>query len=209
MSVNVIYFAESADTSHGWQRRLAELGFQVLRCRDEGRAVRFARMGDVAGVIVEAGMQSSSPETLCALVRRLRATPETASAPIIALFAGMEGLEHVADLTEAGISGVHLRGLPERFLVEPLKASRSLMELEGFRSTGMDVRTLANETRRLIHELSQPLAALQGRLQIMALKMPEGDPMREPIELMVKLVLEVSARLRDLQELQRKYGGGD
>lgn len=205
MVQSVLYFAESADTSDGWQRRLGEHNYQVLRTTSADRLLHYARSHPAVGVIIEAGMKESSPESLASVVRQLREEPGTASVPIIAMFAGIEGLDRLAPLAEAGISGIYLRGMPERFLLHYFEASHALQQLQSYAATGMDVRKLAAETRQRIHDLSQPLAALQGRLQILHSKTPAEDPLKERVDLMVKLVMEVSAHLRELQELQRKY----
>jgi signal transduction histidine kinase len=207
MSANVLYFAGAGDASDGLDSRLSEQGFQVLRSGDAEQLLRFARLGGIVGTILEAGVAGVPPDALCALVRQLRESAETAATPIIALLGGIEDIEGLDALAEAGVSGVHVRGMPEAFLLGALKAGRRLAEMEGIRAAKGDIRALADETRQAIHDLSQPLAALQGRLQVIGAKTPQGDPIREPVELMVKLVLEVSAKLRELQELQRKHGG--
>jgi len=69
----------------------------------------------------------------------------------------------------------------------------------------MTVQRLANETRKKVHDLSQPLAALQGRLQILQSKTPAEDPQKEKIDLMVKLTFEIGRHLRELQEFHRQY----
>jgi hypothetical protein len=65
---------------------------------------------------------------------------------------------------------------------------------------------LARATRPLLHNLCQPLSALQGRLQLLHAKCPADDPLKPTYESLVGLALEVSKILRQIQDLHRRAG---
>lgn len=205
MGRNVLYLAESAETSDGWQRRLREQGFEVLRTTDREQLALYARSHSAVGIILDASMNRNSSDELVGLVTRLRGEPTTADLPIIAMFAGIEAFGHVSVLAEAGISGFYLRGMPETLLLQYLHSGLALQNMKSLDESGMTVQKLANETRQKIHDLSQPLAALQGRLQILQSKTAPDDPQKVKIDLMVKLTFEIGTHLRDLQEFHRQF----
>lgn len=205
MARNVLYLAESAETSDGWQRRLREEGFEVLRTTDPEQLTLYAKSRPAVGVILDAAMNRISSEDLVGLIGRLREEPSTSKLPIIAMFAGLEAFGQVTPLAEAGITGFYLRGMPEALLLHFLHSSMAMQSLAAMEETGMTVGKLANETRQKIHDISQPLAALQGRLQILQSKTPADNPQKDKIDLMVKLTFEIGTQLRDLQELHRNH----
>lgn len=205
MSMHVLYYTESADDSEGWQQRLALHGYDTWRTSEADQLVLLARSRPVVGVLLETSLREASLEPLAGLIRRLREEPSLEPAPIIALFDGVDALPHAAELAEAGLTGFHLRGMPESLLLHHLAGGRSMQSLRALESSGMSVERLAGETRQKIHDLSQPLAALQGRLQILQSRTPPDDPQKDKIDLMVKLTMEIGLQLRELQELHRKF----
>lgn len=205
MDRNVLYFTESAETSDGWQRRLREEGFEVFRTTDPQQLKLYAKSRPAVGLLLDASMKRYSSDDLVGLIGQLRDDPSTAELPIIAMFAGLEAFTQVTVLAEAGISGFYLRGMPEGLLLQYLHAGLAIQSLKTIDASGMTVKKLANETRQKIHDLSQPLAALQGRLQILQGKTSADDPQKDKIDLMVKLTFEIGTHLRDLQEFHRQY----
>lgn len=205
MTTNVLYYAESAETSDGWQRRLGEHGYNVWRTTDPDQLVLYAKTRPAVGVLLDASFGSRKPDSLALVIRRLRDEPSLAPAPLIAIFTGMEAFAHAAELADAGLTGIYLRGTPETLLLHYLGAGQALRSLRTLQDSGMTVGQLANETRQKIHDLSQPLAALQGRLQILQTRTAADNPQKEKIDLMVKLTLEVGTHLRELQEFHRQY----
>ncbi len=206
MGHTVLYYAETAETSDGWQRRLGEHGYEVLRTTDAEQLLLFARAQSSVGIILEASMTQNSLEDLSGLIHRLRGEPSTAAVPIVAMFAGIEAFRQIAELADAGITGFYLRGMPETMLLHYLNSGETVKALNNLGQADMSVQKLATETRKKIHDLSQPLAALQGRLQILQSKTDQDDPQKDKIDLMVKLIFEISGHLRELQEFHRQYG---
>jgi nitrogen-specific signal transduction histidine kinase len=90
-------------------------------------------------------------------------------------------------------------------LLEPLLTRRTLLELQTLSSDGATARNLAGETRRLLHDLSQPLSALQGRAQMLDMKCSPDDPNRKSIQDLAEQSRRAVKLLAELQELQRKY----
>ncbi len=206
MGRTVLYYAESSGTSDGWKHRLEEQGYEVLRTSDAGQLLIFARAHSSVGIILEASMTQDSIEDLSGLVHRLRGEPATVAVPIVAMFAGIEAFRQITELAEAGLTGFYLRGMPETMLLHYLNSGEAAKALNDLGQADMSVQKLATETRKKIHDLSQPLAALQGRLQILQSKTDQDDPQKDKIELMVKLIFEISGHLRELQEFHRQYG---
>lgn len=206
MSGNVLYFAESAGTSDGWQRRLNEQEYDVLRTTDPEQLMVYARTRPSVGIILDASLKRHTLDELSTLIHRLRDEPSTSEIPIVAMFAGFEAFRQVTELAEAGITGFYLRGMPENMLLHYLKSGESTPSRLHPDEAEMTVEKLATETRKKIHDLSQPLAALQGRLQILQSKISKEDAQKDKIDLMVKLSFEISGHLRELQEFHRQYG---
>jgi CheY-like chemotaxis protein len=206
MATHVLYYAESDETSDGWQRRLGDHGYDVWRTTHPEQLSLYARSRSTVGVILDASMRERSAADIAGLVRTLRQEAALVSTPIIALLSGAEGLAHADELAQAGATGIFVRGMPHTLLLHYLNAGRSIQSLRILEDSGMTVQKLAAETRKKIHDLSQPLAALQGRLQILQSKTTVDDPQKSKVDLMVKLTLEVGTHLRELQEFHRKYG---
>jgi signal transduction histidine kinase len=94
---------------------------------------------------------------------------------------------------------------PARFLEWPIETLQRLHELSHFEQSRMDVGQLADQTRKKLHDLSQPLSAVQGRLQLMAAKVNGAAPTAECLQELVRLIFDVSNHLMEIQRMHRTY----
>ena len=94
---------------------------------------------------------------------------------------------------------------PQVFRIWQLEMLISLFNLSEYREKQINVADLADQTREGLHNLSQPLSAIQGRLQLLAAKAGPDDPNDEIYRELVKMVMEVSKHLMHLQQVQRNF----
>lgn len=203
MTRYVIHFTNgSADGEKAeWQKAVEDEGFVLLRTSDREQAIAYARSYEAIGYLIETDGAGDTGASIASELSNGAAT----SPPIIGIVNGATGAQELAKLAETGFRGYITSETPAAFLLHWLKSARSLVELKSLEQTGADVKSLANETRKLIHDLSQPLAVLQGRLQLMASKTTDDDPQKEKLKTMLTMITESTRYLRELQELHRKY----
>ena len=185
-----------------WERALEDNDFIVMRVEDAGRALSYIASYALVGLLVDA---EGSAEGSLELIERLSAEDPAPSYPRIGIVCEEKSAEELEALADAGLHGFITRQTPAPFLLHTLRTTQSLQALKEFERTGADVHELARETRRLIHDLSQPLSALQGRLQLLAAKAEDDDPRKKTLHDMVGSILEATGCLRELQELHRRY----
>jgi signal transduction histidine kinase len=106
-------------------------------------------------------------------------------------------------LAEAGIDGLLGANDPTRFLLYQLDLLRRLAELKRFEGSQSGVQDLAKRTRETLHDLSQPLSAVQGRLQLMAAKCSNDDPNQQYYADLVRQVFEITNHVVKIQQIQR------
>jgi signal transduction histidine kinase len=114
--------------------------------------------------------------------------------------------EERREMGGAGLDALLHEQDSERAFLWPLEMLQLLGELSRFEQTRADVSQLANETRHKLHDLSQPLSAIQGRLQLMAAQANRSnDPNAQCLQDLVRLIFEVSRQLMEIQRLHRVY----
>ena len=91
---------------------------------------------------------------------------------------------------------------PQRFRIWQLEILISLYRLHENHKNNIDVESLACKTREGLHKLSQPLSAIQGRLQLLAAKAGPDDPNLEIYSDLVGMAMEASRHLMDIQQTQ-------
>lgn len=143
--------------------------------------------------------------TLDSVRRIISASRNGSSPPILALGAKPLTNTERRRLAQAGVHQCACRTDPPDFLGSYLHLLTQLWELRKFEQARMNVGALAERTRVHLHDLSQPLAALQGRLQLLAAKCDEGDPNSTHYQELVQLTFQVSEQIMEIHELHRQY----
>lgn len=139
-------------------------------------------------------------------VEQVRAQIDPAAAsPFIGVLRFEPDAAQRNELLEAGLDGLILESDPERLLLWQLDLLVNLRELSRFEQSKMDVNELSRQTRVKLHDLSQPLSAVQGRLQLLAAKVQDDNPDAKAIRDLVRLIFEVSGQLMEIQRIHRSY----
>ncbi len=187
-----------------WTDGLEAEGFGPILVEATSRAVAMLRADDeseTVGVLteIEAG------EADLQAVEELRAAACRAEFPLIGLAVEPTPPALALRLASAGLTSLLSIGAPLPFGLAPIRCYAALAGLKRLEAAGAESRLLAVQTRKLLHELSQPLSALQGRLQLMHAKLDAAEPLRGRVGELADLALETSKLLRELQELHRRY----
>lgn len=134
----------------------------------------------------------------------LLAAPATRPFPVFVVARRPLAPAEEARLAEAGATGILATYGPADFALRIVEALRGRESLERLEASGMDVRALAEETRKLMHDMSQPLATIQGRIQIMQFRETD-EAKKEKFAEVVAHVGKMTEKLMELQELHRKF----
>jgi signal transduction histidine kinase len=185
-----------------WEKSLAQSEFHVLHAQNVNQVVFYKKSYPLVGVIVD--MRQDLNERM-KLLRKVAAAPPIDSMPLFGALDDEPGEIETIKLAEAGLTGILTPHTPPSFLLHQLKLYQRLRELMLYEQTAMDVKKLALQTRSLIHEMSQPLSALQGRLQLLAARCADNDPKKVAYKDLVELVMEATKYLRELQDLHHKF----
>ena len=205
MTRYVIYVNGShseATEEPAWQRALGESDFSLLRTTTPEQAISYIKNYPITGVLIDL---DGEPEWNTEAIGKITGLEETSRMPLLGVTERALGADEQAALSEAGYRGLVSPATAPSFLIFQLESFHTLNDLKRFEETGMTAKTLANETRKQIHDLSQPLSALQGRLQLLSAKCPDDDPLKERYGSLVEMVIEVTRHTREIQQLSRKY----
>lgn len=185
-----------------WEEALHDHKFQVFRVPGVKQAMTYAGQYALAGILVDCRARD---DRFLSDVRELGEFAAEKRLPLLGVVESSPSEDEEAGLAEAGLCGLIATRSPAEFLLHYLTTASALLSLLSFEAEQATARKLALESRQIMHDLSQPLSALQGRLQLFASKCDESDPMKETYRSLVLLVTGVSKSLRELQELHRRY----
>ncbi len=185
-----------------WEPSLEQAGFLVLRAKSLNQAKFYLKGYPVVGVLMEVADAQNGTQ---GQIRELLACESKNRFALIGLTSESLSPESQSTLAEAGLNSLFDPVAPGEFLIYQLRLNQTLLQLKALEESGMEIQTLCKETRKLLHDLSQPLAALQGRLQILELQSKPDDPLRETYHAMVGLSGQITDHLRQLHELHRKF----
>lgn len=205
MTRHVIYLNPSqseATEEPAWRRALGESDFSVLRTTTPEQAISYIKNYPITGVLIDL---DGEPEWSAEALGKIAGLEETRRMPLLGVTERTLGADEQAGLSEAGYRGLVSPATAPSFLIFQLESFQTINDLKRFEETGMTAKTLAHETRKLIHDLSQPLSALQGRLQLLSAKCPDDDPLKERYASLVEMVIEVARHTREIQQVSRKY----
>lgn len=184
-----------------WQANLFKLGMVVMPVRTLPEALQYSKVYNAMMIVLEI----ESPETMAPEIQAALAAVEGPRPPIMGLVATRPCPQTMARLAEAGVADLVAEDDPEAFILWRLDLLRRLSELARFEQSKMDVSELARRTRVILHDLSQPLSAVQGRLQLMAAKCPSSDPNAAVYNELVRLAFDVTHQLMQIQQLHRQF----
>ena len=158
-----------------WQERLAERKLIVLRAASLREAVQYCRVYPLLMVLLECDGGGAAIQEAAATLAATAPDGRQPS-PVLGLCATPLSEGQRDALAAAGLVGLLAKDDPEQFICWRLELLATLSDLRHFEQSRMDVSTLATDTRTHLHDLSQPLSAVQGRLQLLAAKHPSDDP---------------------------------
>lgn len=195
----------AADTESGkdlieLDRFLQEHGFMVSRFDNTDRALAHLRSHPLAGVLIDV----VSKEAI-SFARKARDSDRLAGAPLIGLSPRGAPADEQEKFAEAGFACVLSDDAPNTFLLNQFQTAQKLQNLHQLEETGMSIQTMASEARHLLHELSQPLATIQGRLQLLAMQATDNEVFKKHCDDLVGVTMAANTRLAELQQLIRKY----
>ena len=186
-----------------WQMNLSSRGIVVLRAGRIEEALPYCATYAMMMILLD--IKHPDEEILEAVARLKNAIDAGYHAPLIGLCHVAPSDAERAALAAAGLDDVIVKNDPPRFIMWRLEMLAALGELRHFEQSRMDVANLALKTREHLHDLSQPLSAVQGRLQLMAARLPEGDPSAQQFNELVKLIFEVSQHVVEIHQIHRQY----
>lgn len=191
-----------------WDVDFPGRGIVLLRAHHGNEALAYTRAYELMLLIIDlrgvAEADGVGFDAACEVIAQLHAVPrEGLPALLVGLTDAPLSVAERARLADVGLSDLLHHDDPAAFLVSRLEQMLLLRELQQFQRTRMDVGILAQKTRESLHDLSQPLSALQGRLQLMAVKLPADDPQAKVMQELVRLIFEVSQHVIEIQQLHR------
>jgi len=187
-----------------WQERLTERKVIVLRAASLREAVQYCRVYNLLMVLLEFEACSAAVQEAAAT---LAATAPDGGqpSPVLGLSGAALSEGQRNALAAAGLVDLLARDDPEPFMRWRIELLATLSELRHFEQSRMNVSTLATDTRAHLHDLSQPLSAVQGRLQLMAAQCPPDDPNAAMFQELVRLIFEVSRQVMAIHQLHRQF----
>jgi signal transduction histidine kinase len=202
-SEQILHFmVPDGDRPLPWELGLSRRRIVLLKARSPREAAAMGRAYPLMMILADlTTWDESCRKTLEELQN---ADEQRRRPPVVGLLRFDPTPEQRAELSACMDALVH-ESDPERALLWPIEMLKLIGELSQFEQSRLDVNQLAQQTRQMLHDLSQPLSALQGRLQLMAAKAAEDDPNAECLRDLVRLIFEVSRQVMELQRVHRVF----
>lgn len=176
-------------------------GLSFLRTARWREAQSYYRAYPLLAVLVD--LESVDDALLDELAELRRVPPETPAPAMLAIVPSALPAGQRTALAEAGLCCLLQHEDPPQFLTHHLELLQRLADLKRFEDGQSSVTALAKRTRETLHDLSQPLSAVQGRLQLLAVKCPKEDPNRQYLDDLVRQVFEITNYVIKIQQIQR------
>lgn len=203
MSHYVLYVSQTDSTAPAWPLDLSSRGVVTLNATSMQQAVPYCRAYPLMLLLIEIENYDDAWREGFARIRE--AMNGTGKTRLIGVQRGELSDSERAMLAENGLEGLVSARDPDCFVIELIELLKRLEELSQFEQTRIDVGQLAKNTREQLHELTQPLSAIQGRLQLLAAMCPPTDPNSKNLNELVQLSFKVSNFLSQMQQFHRKY----
>ena len=206
MNQYILFVTPQAEPSTlPWQDELTNRHIVLLNADSAKQAVLFQKAYTFMMILIEI---VHVDDHLLETVRIIReAESEATRLPILGLSHAPLNAQERSTLAQAGFNDVAGWNDPPDFMLWRVDMLAALGELRCFEQTRVDVTSLAHETRHRLHSLSQPLSAVQGRLQLMAARSNDKDPEAPDYQDLVTLIFAVSNEVLEIQQIHRKYSG--
>lgn len=203
-SQHVLHFMKSANGAGlpSWEKALMERELVVLRVRTLDQAKFYVKSYPLLAVIIDL---EGEADAISREIAEIVAAENGKGMPILGLHARPFSQDEQARFGAAGLSVLLDTNFPSQFLAFQLESLRAARGCGSGGAAASGAQNLADEGRQLLHDVSQPLAALQGRLQILDSKIAEDDPLKKSVHDMAGLAVMVSDRLRELHDLHRRH----
>jgi signal transduction histidine kinase len=187
-----------------WESDLHARGIVLMRAGRLKEALSYARAYSLMAILIDIDRDDSA---MLESIRELGGIQpaEGLRPPLIGLAQIDLTPGQRAELAQAGLQNIVSMEDPSRFLLYQLELLAALNELRAFEQSRLDVNKLAHSTRERLHELSQPLSAIQGRLQLLAARCPTDDPNAQTFKDMVRLVFDISHQVMEIHQIHRKF----
>lgn len=185
-----------------WEDAVARDGIRVLRATPGPQVETMLQSPSILAVLVELGSEWTDA------TRRVKAIAAVEEVhPFLLLGIQREPIppDAQAALARSGLQGILPIDGPPEFLLQPIRVRKALSTLMNYESSGISAQALAMASRKILHDISQPLTALQGRLQILEAKTADADPLKPRIRELTHYALKTTALLADLHDLNRRY----
>lgn len=162
-----------------WHQHLFKRSIVVLAVRSLAEALQYCKVYSVMMVMLEIEDLERELETVRATLAE--ADPQAALPPLVGIMPTRPGVEEMTRLAEAGVVDLIAADDPEPFILWRLDLLHHLHELARFEKSRIDVNELARRTRVILHDMSQPLSAVQGGCNSSPPNAPPTIPTTRPI----------------------------
>ncbi|HOE96690.1 MAG TPA: hypothetical protein PLS90_01185 [Candidatus Sumerlaeota bacterium] len=186
-----------------WQEPLEQFPCSLLRTKTLHEAKTYCRAYPLVMALVR--FHERTPELVDAVRDLAAAIPEGKRLALIGLSDQPLAAADRAELCAAGLCDFLAAEDPPAIVLWRLEILSLLADLDQFAKARMDVGELAKKTRERLHDMSQPLTAVQGRLQLLAAKATPEDPNAEYYREMVRLMAAATRQIAEMQQLHRAF----
>jgi signal transduction histidine kinase len=194
----ILIVDDSLDTVELLRKRLRFEGYETLEAYDGEQCLEQVRVGDPDAIILDIMLPKMDGYEVC---RRLKASKSTAYIPILMLTA--------KDQIEDKVKGLDLGAhdyLAKPFDYKELSARiKSLLTIKAARDKLVqEERSEALDLMmdELAHELRNPLTSIGGFARRVYENLPEGDPNKPAVGIIIKEVARLEKMVRDLIDLK-------
>jgi signal transduction histidine kinase len=204
MNLHILHFVlGEGDRELPWELDLISRKIVLLKARRPGEATALARAYPLMMIVADLTQWDEHAAEILAQLQALQvALPRPA---LIGLLRFEPDSERRQALARTPFDALIRESDPARFLEWQIETLQRLHELNHFEQSRMDVNQLAQQTRKKLHDLSQPLSAVQGRLQLLAAKADGAAPNAECLQELVRLTFDVTNHLMEIQRIHRVY----
>lgn len=187
-----------------WRERLAPEEISVYLAKSVAEAMYYFQSYPMLAVLVDLG--AGLDDELAELIGKLKQGSGQRGVPsVIGMTDAPLDVTVLEQWIELGMDDVTLTHAPVVVTLRRMCDRRELARLRREADPEHSAAELAKQTRRHLHDLSQPLSAVQGKLQLMSIKTPPEDPNSETYKELVKLIQQVSAEVMEVHQIQRRF----
>lgn len=186
-----------------WLESLSGRGIAVYRAGRLAEAVAYCKTYPLVMAVIR--VHQVDQPTIEAVSAIAEGIPTERSFPLVGLHEGELTTPERDQLAQAGLSGLASAADPERFITWQIDTLAALADLRRFEQARTDVGELAHRTRERMHDLNQPIAAIQGRLQLMAARAPDGDANARTFRDLLEQVDRITRIVDEIQQLHRDH----